>query len=305
VEYNDIIRLSGKDRYDTGIAAAEELKEVKGWDKFQKVIVASGADFPDALSASYLAARKDAPVILVGKDAASISKVSAYVNQNLASGGTVYIVGGNGAVTPEFESALTGSVQRVKGANRFETNIEVLKEAGVSGEDLLVASGMTYADALSASAAGRPIFLVGAALNDAQKAYLDANKANFGSTAYVIGGNGAVSEAVESEVKAYVSNTKRVKGTDRFATSKAVADQFFPTFDNMVIASGMAFPDGLSGGPVAMVYGAPLILVADNHYDHATELFHTKGATTLVVMGGKGAVSKEIAEAVAAPAHEE
>nr|MCR5181576.1 cell wall-binding repeat-containing protein [Clostridia bacterium] len=249
---------------------------------------------------------KDAPVILVGKDAASISKVSAYVNKNLASGGTVYIVGGNGAVTPEFESALTGSVQRVKGANRFETNIEVLKEAGVSGEDLLVASGMTYADALSASAAGRPIFLVGAALNDAQKAYLNANKANFGSTAYVIGGNGAVSAAVESEVKAYVSTTKRVKGSDRFATSKAVADQFFPgNLENMVVASGMAFPDGLSGGPVAMAYNSPLILVANGHYDHATELFHTKGATTLVVMGGKGAVSKEIAEAVAAPAHEE
>jgi M6 family metalloprotease-like protein len=301
---NEIIRLSGKDRYDTGIAAAEELKEVKGWDKFQQVIVASGADFPDALSASYLAARKSAPVILVGKDAGSISKVSAYVNENLASGGTVYIVGGNGAVTPEFESALTGTVKRVKGANRFETNIEVLKEAGVSGGELLVASGLNYADALSASATANPIFLVGTTLSASQKEYLEANKENFAATAYIIGGNGAVSEAVEEDMKAYVTFTKRVKGSDRFATSKAVAAQFFPTFENMVIASGMAFPDGLSGGPVAMVYGAPLILVADNHYDHATELFQTNGADTLVVMGGKGAVSKEIAEAVAAPAHE-
>ncbi|MCR5181575.1 MAG: cell wall-binding repeat-containing protein [Clostridia bacterium] len=302
---DEIVRLSGKDRYDTGIAAAEELKEVMEWDKFQKVIVASGADFPDALSASYLAAKKNAPVILVGKDAASISKVSTYVNENLASGGTVYIVGGNGAVTPEFESALTGNVQRVKGANRFETNIEVLKEAGVSGEDLLVASGMNYADALSASAAGRPIFLVGAALNDAQKAYLEANKANFASTAYIIGGNGAVSEAIEADMKNYVAATKRVKGSDRFATSKAVADEFFTgDLENMVVASGMAFPDGLSGGPVALAYEAPLILVANNHYDHATELFKEKGAHRLIVMGGKGAVSKEIAETIAAPAKE-
>ena len=72
----------------------------------------------------------------------------------------------------------------------------------------------------------------------------------------------------------------------------------------MVIASGLAFPDGLSGGPVAIAYDAPLVLVGSNWVDHATNLFVTKNARTLIVMGGKGAVSKEIAETIAAPATE-
>ncbi|MBR5740713.1 MAG: cell wall-binding repeat-containing protein, partial [Firmicutes bacterium] len=62
--------------------------------------------------------------------------------------------------------------------------------------------------------------------------------------------------------------------------------------------------DGLSGGPVAIAYEAPLILVAENSYDHAAQFFQSKEANTLVVMGGKKAVSKAVAEAVAAPAIE-
>ena len=305
VEENQIIRLSGQDRYDTAIAAAEELKEVNGWDDFQKIIVASGADFPDALSASYLSYVKDAPILLVGKDDKSIAKVTSYINENLASGGTVYIVGGTGAVLESVEDAINGTEVRLAGSDRFATNLEVLKEAGVDGEELLIASGMNYADALSASAAARPIFLVGKTLTKDQQAYLEANKNSLAEATYVIGGPGAVADSVKAEVEAYTGEAKRLEGSDRFATSVAVANEFFPgDIHNMVIASGLAFPDGLSGGPVAIAYDAPLVLVGNNWVDHATNLFVTKKARTLIVMGGKGAVSQAIAETIAAPAKE-
>ena len=302
---NEIVRLAGQDRYDTAIAAAEELKEVNGWDDFQKIIVASGADFPDALSASYLSYVKDAPILLVGKDDKSIAKVTSYINENLASDGTVYIVGGTGAVLESVEDAINGTEVRLAGSDRFATNLEVLKEAGVDGEELLIASGMNYADALSASAAARPIFLVGKTLTKDQQAYLEANKNSLAETTYVIGGPGAVADSIKAEVEAYTGEAKRLEGSDRFATSVAVANEFFPgKIHNMVIASGLAFPDGLSGGPVAIAYDAPLVLVGSNWVDHATNLFVTKNARTLIVMGGKGAVSKEIAETIAAPATE-
>ncbi len=303
---NQILRLSGKSRYDTSIAAAEHLKEKNGNSKFDNMIIVSGLDFPDALSATYLAKVKDAPVLLVGKDAASIKKITDYVNENLNEGGMVYLVGGKGAVPLDVENALAGTVKRLSGKDRYKTNMAVLDEAGVAGEELLVACGTNYADALSASAAGRPIFLVGASLTDEQMEYLTTNHYEWGGKAYVIGGKGAVSEEVEADVARCVGASRRLFGKSRYLTSLAVAQEFFRgDLDNIVVASGKDFPDGLAGGPVASTYGAPLLLVADGNYDHAAQFFTERGANLLVVMGGKGAVSKEIAEDIADPAKEE
>ena len=306
VTENTIIRLSGSSRYDTGIAAAEHIKAKAGLSKFTNIVIASGAGFPDALSASYLSYKKNAPVLLVGKDATSIGQITAYVNANLTADGTAFIVGGEGAVPEAVESGITiGTVRRVSGSDRFGTNLEVLKEAGVSGEDLLIASGTGYADALSASAAKRPILLVGKNLTDAQKTYLEENKANFSSNTYIVGGSGAVNEDVEAQVEGYLGDATRLAGGDRFATSVLVAQTFFAgDLSAMVIASGTNFPDGLSGGPVAIAYDAPLVLVSDKIFDHATQLFVEKHMNKLIVMGGTGAVAKATAETIAAPATE-
>lgn len=301
----EIIRLAGNNRYDTAIAAAEHLREASPSGTFANVIIASGADFPDALSATYLASVKEAPILLVGKDSVSIDKVTSYINEHLAEGGTVYIVGGTGAVDSSVEGKLTGDAVRLQGTNRYKTNIEVLKAAGVEGKDVLIASGKGYADALSASAAGRPILLVADALTPDQKTYLEENKASFGEKAYIVGGIGAVSQTVEDQLKDYFGEVDRFSGSNRYDTSRLVAEEFFTgSVDTMVVASGKAFPDGLSGGPVAMEYGAPLILVADGAAGHARTIFTDKGMTRLVVMGGKGAVSKETAELIADPAKE-
>ena len=80
----------------------------------------------------------------------------------------------------------------------------------------------------------------------------------------------------------------------------AVAEKFFPgTVDTVVTANGLNFPDGLSGGPVAAYYDAPLILVIDTIYDHAETFFTEKDAKRLVVVGGTGVVSDATANAIA------
>ena len=299
---NEMIRIYGSNRSATAIEAANHLKEKNGIDKFDSIIIASGTGFPDALSASYLAYKKDGPILLVDKS--SITTVSDYVNKNLAEGGTVYIVGGEGAVpltVDENIAAAHGSdtVVRLAGSDRFATNMMVLDEAGIDGEDLLVASGTGFADALSASAAKKPILLVGKSLSSAQIIYLNNNAGKLTGQYYVIGGTGAVSADIESVIGSY-GNVKRLSGNDRFATSVAVANEFFPgNVSTVVIANGANFPDGLSGGPIAAAYDAPLVLVVDKTYAHAVSLFKNKGSFRLIIMGGTGVIADATAEQIA------
>ena len=55
----NITRIYGKDRYETSEKIAERMMSILGINRFDTVIVASGDDYADALSASYLAAVND------------------------------------------------------------------------------------------------------------------------------------------------------------------------------------------------------------------------------------------------------
>ncbi|MCR4667985.1 MAG: cell wall-binding repeat-containing protein [Clostridia bacterium] len=308
----EMIRLAGANRYATAIEAAEHLKKKRGLSKFDNIIIASGAGFPDALSASYLAVWKNAPILLVNDG--TLAQITDYACENLAAGGTVYIIGGTGAVPGTVDEALAGkigaeSITRFAGKNRYETNLLVLEECaktgGLDGKELMVASGKGFADALSASAARRPIMLVGDVLLEDQIKFIKEKKASLkedGRT-YIVGGTGAVSEKVEETLKAaegLALKVKRYAGSDRYETSRLIAgDLFSYSLDTVVIANARNFPDGLSGGPVASYYYAPLILVTDSVYDHAVDYYKYVGARRLVIMGGTGVISDETADLIA------
>jgi putative cell wall-binding protein len=53
----EVVRISGRTRYETAVAVAEEL------DDPTRVVIATGEDFPDALTASAPAAKMGAPVL--------------------------------------------------------------------------------------------------------------------------------------------------------------------------------------------------------------------------------------------------
>ena len=298
-------RIYGANRFATAIAAANHFKVKNNIDKFDNIIVASGIGFPDALSASYLAYVKTGPILLVSDS--TVSMVTNYINANLAPDGTVFIVGGTGAVTDEVDKKINGSVKRLAGSDRYDTNLKVLKEAGFvfdEFENVLVACGTNFADALSASAIGEPILLVGKQLTPDQTEYLSSfaprgNEETVQSFLFsIIGGPGAVPDEVANQLK-QIGAVERVYGNDRFATSIAVADHFFPeTTDAVIIANGNNFPDGLSGGPIATTYDAPLILVLDKVYTHAADYFTQSQAFHLVIMGGTGVIADNTAEKI-------
>ena len=291
-------RIAGSTRYYTAIEAAERLKTELGVSSFDNILIASGADYADALSGSYLAYVKSAPILLVNP--ANIDMVAEYTLANLTEGGTVYILGGKAAVPKEMERALPNvNKKRLAGDNRYITNVKILRECGVTSEDILVCSGRGFADSLSASAARRPILLVGTSLVPKQREFLhNLVDAGYANDFYIIGGRGAISLFVEDQCKSFGTVT-RVQGSDRYKTSAAVARQFFPgSVDTVVLASGADYPDGLTGGPIASAIGAPMLLVVNEYTSEARSFASSKGASYCIVMGGKALISDSAAMSV-------
>ncbi|MBR2748908.1 MAG: cell wall-binding repeat-containing protein [Firmicutes bacterium] len=268
------VRIYGSGRVETSIEAAKKLKTKLGVSKFDSVVVASGMSYADALSGSWLGAVKSAPILLV--DSKSASKVAQYVKDNLSEDGTVYILGGTGAVPESTEDLFEGlNVKRLAGTSRYDTNLAILNETDTEGLDLLVCSGAGYPDALSVSSVGKPIMLVGKELTEEQSAYLESSTF---SKIYVIGGTGVISSDMVNSLTEY-ANVTRVGGKDRFATSLAVANTFFPGHhDYMMMVYAMNFPDGLSGGVLAYQYDAPVILATSSNTSAAASYRGSAGA---------------------------
>ena len=276
-----VTRIYGSNRYVTAFKTAEALKEELGVEQFDTIVVASGGNFADALGGSYLAAKTNAPILLVDKS--TVADVKAYIKENLTKGGTVYLLGGTGSVPAAMETGLDGfTVKRLAGANRYGTNLASLEEIGVEEEDILICTGASFADSLSASAAGRPILLVEKSLSAEQKAFLESVK---GNQLYILGGTGSVSTKVEAEVKAY-GDVKRLGGANRYITSVMIAEEFFPDATQAVLAYAQNFPDGLSGGALAAAMDAPLILTASKEEATAAGYTTKLGITSGIVLGG-------------------
>lgn len=321
-KYDDetVTRVYGSSRYKTALGIAETMKEIMGIQKFDAVIIASGKNFPDALAGSYLAAKVNAPILMSDGvwNSDNTKELVEYVESNVIKEDVffetnpaidVYILGGTGAVPARLEEEFIArgcSVKRLSGSTRYDTNLEILKEAGVKNEQILVCTGENFADSLSASAAGLPILLVNPKEND-----LTIDQARFletvNSQITIIGGEKAVSTEYEKFLRVFDSNGKveRIKGANRYETSVKVAEMVYddkaPT--GAVIAYAQNFPDGLCGGPLAYQMDAPLILTGplmkngkpvDSEYKLTTAAkgyISKESISQGIVLGGTGALT--------------
>lgn len=282
-----VTRLCGADRYSTSYQIADQLKAELGFARFEAVVIATGNQFADALSGSYLAYEKQAPILLSdgGKDA---ERVKSYLEQNLTEGGTVYILGGNAAVSGAMEKALSAyNVVRLAGEDRLETNLEILKACEAPVTELIICTGSNYADSLSASVAKRPLLLVGETLSDRQKAYLEEKQIE---NYYIIGGTRAVSAKIDESLLTY-GTVERVEGASRYETSVAVAKAFVPDPQTAVVVYGRNFPDGLCGGLLAAAMDGVLLLTEQDVYKPAKNYIAEQGIKKGVILGGSAAVS--------------
>lgn len=283
-------RIAGATRFETSMAIADKLKEKLGVEKFDNVVITNGEGFADALSATYLAKVKNAPILIVNESTAD--EISEYVKKNAAENANIYIIGGEGAVSKKIADKIPGKKIRLHGASRFETNLEVLKVAGVEDQDIAFCNAYNFADALSVSAAGKPVMLVDNSLDSAQIAYLKTLKSK---KFYLIGGQNVVSKAVENEASK-LGKVERIAGSDRFATSRAVAEKFFTgEHKKAYLTYGFNFPDGLCVGVLCAVDNSPLLLVSNENMDEAAAYITNAKVQKCIVLGGDNLISSEAA----------
>ena len=283
-------RIAGATRFETSMAIADKLKEKLGVEKFDNVVITNGEGFADALSATYLAKVKNAPILIVNESTAD--EISEYVKKNAAENANIYIIGGEGAVSKKIADKIPGKKIRLHGASRFETNLEVLKAAGVEDQDIAFCNAYNFADALSVSASGKPVMLVDNSLDSAQIAYLKTLKSK---KFYLIGGQNVVSKAVENEASK-LGKVERIAGSDRFATSRAVAEKFFTgEHKKAYLTYGFNFPDGLCVGVLCAVDNSPLLLVSNENMEEAAAYVTKAKVRKCIVLGGDNLISSEAA----------
>lgn len=253
-------------------------------------ILASGENFPDALCASPLSKKYDAPIILTTEkklDAKAAEQLKSY---NISK---VFIIGKS--ISKDVEDSIKNmgiSYERIGGIDRYETAMLVADYVGIK-DRVVVVSGENYPDALSvapiAAIMDMPIILVSKdSVSDSVKNGLaDKNITN----TYVIGSEGVINESVKSEFK----NAERISGADRYNTNSAIINRFKDVLDmnNVYLASALNFPDSLSGSALAQKTKSPLVLVSENinekQQNDVKEILSS--AKNVYIFGGEGAVS--------------
>jgi putative cell wall-binding protein len=245
----------------------------------------------------------EAPLLLVPAQGTLPSSVAAELDRLKTQ--NIIVVGGPAAVSNSMVSQLAkhapaNHTYTVDGANRYDTAAQTSEgfDPPVVSVPVYIARVSTFADALvggaAASLAGGTMLLTTPTKLPSESAA--ALKRLKPSKVVVLGGTGAVSNSVLSQVKGVVGSTvpvSRVGGSDRFATAAKLSAATVPSAKEVFLANGLNYPDALAGGPVAPYFdGRPLLLTKKDCVPSST-LAEIKrlGATKVTALGGTGVVS--------------
>lgn len=271
-----VTRVAGKDRIATSIEISKAM-----FNESENVVLASGFNFADALSAGQLAAALNAPLIL------SDENMDSRVQDEIANlkPKNMYIVGGENALGSNIEESVKSAVndiniERLKGNNRYETSVKVMEKTKefVDAEYLLIASGKNFPDALSATSfmADHKALMVLSYGNSYPKSDLKE---------IAIGGlnqlplNGFTGE--------------RIAGKDRYQTSLALAKKSFENNENAILANSKVFADSLSAVSIAKNYKAPIILTDNENLTQSAKSY-LDNMKSVTIVGGEKSVSSNI-----------
>lgn len=301
-----VIRIAGNNRYSTAVEVSKKAFPY-GSDT---VIIASGQGFADALAGIPLANICKAPILLA--DTNYITKETGDEITRLKAK-NVIILGGIGVISAKVANIFTGrglSVQRIAGTDRFATSTliaeEIIKRTKKPTEVFFV-SAFNFPDALSVSSIAAvknaPIIYAGkdANINENVQKFITKYK-NSISKMYAIGGASVVPDSYINKIKQGTSaQTIRLSGKDRFETCLKVNNYFKDslTGTDVFIASGLNYPDALSGGVYAAMSKSPILLVGkDGVTTSQVNYFNSLKASAAKIIGGTGVVSENIAKKI-------
>ena len=312
--------VQGSNRYTTAVEASRESfpnglahEDAEGR---LSVVVATGANWPDALGGASLAGAAHGPILLTAPTSLP-ADVAAEIDRLGAD--RVFVVGGTSAVSEGVANALLArpgvtSVERVSGANRYAT-AEAVAERTVDLLDgrfdgtFFVATGSNFPDALAASpiaaSKGWPLYLCGPTTLGAGTVASIARIS--GTDAIILGGTSVVPASVESYLDGELDGVVRLAGTNRYRTAIAVAEHGATnvglSWAGMGLATGQNYPDALSGGVLVGQRGAVMLLTesaALNAAARATITTHRADIAEVLYLGGPSALSQNVRNAVGA-----
>lgn len=228
---------SSGDRFTTNLA-------VEALADRTDVILVSGSVYPDGLAASALAKQENADIVLVPATGLGTAQIQAIVAEKPQ---TVWIIGGPQAIPTSVETQLAtavslggagisaSSIQRVFGATRFETAVEVSKRIETvaflaAKPTAIVVRGDSFADAVIAGPAtfgipggigSHPIFLVNR--DTIPSGVVEQLRARGITNVLIVGGTAVVSETVRLGIQSLGISVSRLAGADRYATAAALS----------------------------------------------------------------------------------
>lgn len=288
-----VTRWAGADRYATAVALSRAAGVPGG-----TVVVATGENHPDALTAGSLAGASGGVLLLTRRTRLPL-EVSAELRRLRPS--RVVVAGGpdvvSAAVLDAVAAAAGRPVQRVAGQDRYGTAAALARLVpGRRHEAFLVASDAFWDAAVAGAAAAHSRATVLLTRPDRlPSATLAALQEQDPATVTVVGPTGAVSDAVVSQLRWFTTATtvRRVTGPDRWSTAARVARTVWPGGSaRTVVASGENFPDALAAAPVAAAAGGPLLLSRAGSTPSTTRAALSTHARVQVGVAGSEAVCR-------------
>lgn len=293
-----VTRLAGADRYATAAAISAATFD-KGVDA---VYIATGLDFPDAVSAGAAAAHLGGPLLLVKKD---VIPTATSRELNRLKPKQIIVVGGEAVIYTDVEAELgdyAPIVTRHAGTDRYNTSASISSVFESPVDVAFIATGQDFPDALVAGVAagmeGGPVMLVtNTVIPTAVRRELERLKP---ARIVIAGGESAVGPDVAKQLEKLTSGTvTRLSGPNRYVTAEEISAATFNTINDTtaMIATGANYADGLTAVPAAVKRGVPLLLVPpDQLLSPAKREVQRLRPRSATILGGEGAVAATVTE---------
>lgn len=279
-------RLMGEDRYRTAVAVSKE-----GWpDGSNYVILATGENFPDALSAAPLAKKYKAPILLTGRDVLNVDTALELRRLKVRQ---VYIIGGEGVISGSIENDIKQrgiTPIRIAGEDRYETSIKIAEKIG-TGTGIIVTTGLDFTDAVSAAPIaamkGMPIILVPKDnITQAIRDYIDSL---YYVKTYVINGSGLISSKIVDQFP----DVEQITGGDKYERNINIINKFLGEIDfgSIYAATGNDYPDALAASALAQKSASAIVLLDNSKIPDVTSRFiKSKTIGEINILGGYGII---------------
>ena len=194
------------------------------------------------------------------------------------------------------------------GTNRYDTAVKTSKKGWNTADTAIISNGSAIVDALAATPLAAykdaPVLLTEKdTLKDVTKNEL--KRLGVGKV-YIIGGSSVISKNVQSQIEKMGISVERISGSNRYATSVAIANEMKSegaNIDQVAVVNGVSgLADAISFGAAAGQKNIPIILSDKNgKTTGAEEILSDDKVEKTYIIGGKNAVPESVESSLKNP----